>query len=56
MNLPKQVAPVERTLTPAAISGQSGVQASDTLDDVLKVVATVGGAAAPLVPLLASLI
>ncbi|GAB4303083.1 MAG: hypothetical protein Fur0025_44190 [Oscillatoriaceae cyanobacterium] len=44
MNLPKQVAPVERTLTPAAISGQSGVEASawyDTVLDVLKKVAPI---------------
>ncbi|VXD14957.1 conserved hypothetical protein [Planktothrix serta PCC 8927] len=39
MKLPKQVAPVERTLTPSAISGQSGVEASawyDTLLDIAK--------------------
>ncbi len=37
MKLPKQVAPVERTLTPAAISGQSGVEASAWYDTILEV-------------------
>jgi hypothetical protein len=44
MKLPKQVAPVERSLTPAAISGQSGVEASawyDTLLDIAKKVAPI---------------
>ena len=31
MKLPKQVAPVERSLTTAAISGQNGVEASGIL-------------------------
>jgi len=46
MNLPKQVAPVERTLTPAAISAQNGVEASawyNTLLDIAKKVAPIAG-------------
>jgi len=38
MNLPKQVAPVERSLNPAPISGQNGVEASAWYD-ILKTVA-----------------
>ncbi|MBS0015770.1 MAG: hypothetical protein KFF72_05300 [Arthrospira sp. SH-MAG29] len=53
MNLPKQVAPVERTLAPAAMSEQTGVEASAWYDTIFDVAKT----AAPLaVPLLTSLI
>lgn len=48
MKLPKQVAPVERTLTPAAISGQSGVEASGVFDDIMNVVSKVAPIAAPI--------
>jgi hypothetical protein len=37
MKLPKQVAPVERSLTPAAMSGQTGVEASAWYDEILSV-------------------
>jgi hypothetical protein len=47
MKLPKQSAPVERTMTPATISGQSGVEASGVFDDVMGVVKTVAPIAAP---------
>ena len=49
MKLPKQVAPVERSLTPAAISGQSGVEASAWYDDVLNVAKKVAPIAAKVV-------
>ena len=53
MKLPKQIAPVERTLTPAAISTQNGVEASGVVDEVLGVV----GKVAPIaIPLLTSLL
>ena len=48
MKLPKQTTPVQRPSTSAALSNQQGVEASDTLDDILKVVSTVGGVAAPI--------
>ena len=48
MKLPKQSAPVERPSTSAALSNQQGVEASGVLDDILKVVTTVGGVAAPI--------
>lgn len=49
MSLPKQVAPVERTLTPSAISEQNGVEASDWLDTLLNIAKTVAPIAAPIV-------
>jgi hypothetical protein len=49
MKLPKQVAPVERSLTPAAMSGQTGVEASAWYDDILDVAKTVAPIAAPFV-------
>lgn len=42
MNIPKQVAPVERTITPSAISEQNGVEASGWLDQILKAVEIYG--------------
>ncbi|MDJ1180381.1 hypothetical protein PJF56_16065 [Roseofilum sp. BLCC_M91] len=47
MKTPKQVAPVERSLNPAPISGQNGVEASGIFDDVLDVAKTVAPIAAP---------
>ncbi|VXD14959.1 conserved hypothetical protein [Planktothrix serta PCC 8927] len=48
MNLPKQSAPVERTLAPSAMSGQSGVEASAWYDTLLDVVKTAAPIAAPI--------
>ena len=48
MKLPKQTIPVERLSTSAKLPNQQGIEASGTLDDVLKVVSTVGGVAAPI--------
>jgi choline-glycine betaine transporter len=60
MHLPKQSAPVVRHVSPVTMSGENGVAASGTLDDVLKVIATIGGVATPilgsLAPVLGSLI
>ena len=38
MKLPQQVAPVERSLTPAAISGQNGVEASFSVSHILSAI------------------
>ncbi|NES63850.1 MAG: hypothetical protein F6K24_00350 [Okeania sp. SIO2D1] len=35
INFPKQVAPVERSLSPVAISDQSGIEASSFLDHII---------------------
>ncbi len=48
MKLPKQSAPVERTLAPATISGESGVEASGVFDDVLGIASKVAPIAAPI--------
>ncbi|WP_293074524.1 hypothetical protein [Okeania sp. SIO3B5] len=49
MNFPKQVAPVERSLSPAAISDQSGIEASGFFDHILDVAKKVAPIAANVV-------
>ncbi|NEQ75334.1 MAG: hypothetical protein F6K23_21155 [Okeania sp. SIO2C9] len=40
INFPKQVAPVERSLAPAAISDQSGIEASAWYDHIISGIKT----------------
>lgn len=47
--LPIQAAPVERTITGAAISNQNGVEASWSFDDIINKVAQVAQVAVPVV-------
>jgi hypothetical protein len=48
MNLPTQSSPVQRSIPTTRMASENGVGASDVLDDILKVITTVGGVAAPI--------
>ena len=59
MKLPKQTAPVQRNICTTSISsgnGVNGVEASDTIDDIVKITQAAAPVATSLIPLLGSLI